>query len=195
MNPLFETIAVIQSKVQNIEYHQSRYERSLRQFYGKSAVNIFDLFQAIHLPKDLLNQFVRCRIEYDRHNINVQYFPFIPKNYRTFQPVVCDHIDYGLKYTDRYLLNQLLQKRQNCDEIIIIKQGKVTDCSIGNLVFRKDNQWFTPDTPLLKGTQREKLLQQNIIQECEILAQDINKFDEIVLINALNPFRTVSPLP
>lgn len=186
MYPLFETLLIKQNEVQNIALHQARYERSLRQFYGKSAVNIFNLSAAIQPPEHLKAQLLRCRIEYDRHNLNLQYAPFSPKTYRTFQPVICDHIDYGLKYTDRSLLNTLFQQRQGCDEIIIIKQGKVTDCSIGNLIFRQGEQWFTSVSPLLQGTQREKLLQQGIIQECEILAKDIDLFDEIRVVNALN---------
>ncbi|VEH66379.1 aminotransferase, class IV family protein [Rodentibacter pneumotropicus] len=43
MFPLFETLAVEKGNIQNIEYHQARYEQSLRQFYGKSAVKIFNL--------------------------------------------------------------------------------------------------------------------------------------------------------
>ncbi len=69
---------------------------------------------------------------------------------------------------------------------MIIKNGKVTDCSIGNLIFRLGNQWLTPDTPLLAGTQREKLLQEGKIRETTIYAKDIEKFDEIRLINAMN---------
>lgn len=72
----------------------------------------------------------------------------------------CDHIDYSLKFSDRTLLNNLLKQKEECDEIMIIRQGKVTDCSIGNLIFRQNNQWITPDKPLLEGTQRAKLLEQ-----------------------------------
>lgn len=51
---------------------------------------------------------------------------------------------------------------------MIIRQGKVTDCSIGNLIFRQNNQWITPDKPLLEGTQRAKLLEQKKIIAREI---------------------------
>ncbi|OOF47268.1 aminotransferase class IV family protein [Rodentibacter trehalosifermentans] len=186
MFPLFETLAIEQGNIQNIEYHQARYERSLRQFYGKSAVKIFNLFELIRLPTHLQNQLVRCRIDYNAQSIQIQYFEYQRKTYRTFQPIVCDDIDYHLKYTNRDLLNALFAQRGNCDEIMIIKNGKVTDCAIGNLIFRQGNQWFTPNTPLLKGTQREKLLREGKITEATIYAKDIEKFDEIRLINAMN---------
>lgn len=186
MFPLFETLAIEQGNIQNIEYHQARYEQSLRQFYGKSAVKIFNLFELIQLPPHLQNQLVRCRIDYNAETTQIQYFEYQRKIYRTFQPIVCDEIDYSLKYANRDLLNSLLAQRGTCDEIIIIKNGKVTDCAIGNLIFRQGNQWLTPDTPLLAGTQRKKLLQQGKIREATIYAQDIEKFDEIRLINAMN---------
>lgn len=186
MFPLFETLAIENGKVQNIEYHQARYERSLRRFYGKSAVKIHSLLELIRLPAHLQNQLVRCRIDYNADSTQIQYVEYARKNYRTFQPIICNDIDYGLKYSNRDLLNHLFAQRRNHDEIIIIKQGKVTDCSIGNLIFRQGNQWFTPDTPLLHGTQREKLLCEGKIQEAVILLEDIPQFDEIRLINALN---------
>ena len=42
------------------------------------------------------------------------------------------------------------------------------------------------DTPLLKGTQREYLLQSGQLQEIEIRLEQLEKFDEIRVINALN---------
>lgn len=186
MFPLFETLAIEQGNIQNIEYHQARYEQSLRQFYDKSAVKIFNLFELIQVPPHLQNQLVRCRIDYNAENTQIQYFEYQRKIYRTFQPIVCDDIDYSLKYANRDLLNSLLAQRGTCDEIMIIKNGKVTDCSIGNLIFRQGNQWLTPGTPLLAGTQRKKLLQEGKIREATIYAQDIEKFDEIRLINAMN---------
>jgi len=44
MYPLFETLCIENGKIQNIDLHQARYERSLREYYGKSAVKIFNLF-------------------------------------------------------------------------------------------------------------------------------------------------------
>lgn len=186
MFPLFETLCIENGKIQNIDLHQARYERSLREYYGKSAVKIFNLFSLIQLPYPLQNQLVRCRIDYNAESTQIQYFEYYRKIYRTFQPVICDEIDYGLKYADRTLLNSLFAQRKNCDEIIIIKNGKVTDCSIGNLIFRQGKKWYTPDTPLLLGTQREKLLQERKIQESTIFREDIVNFDEIKIINAMN---------
>ena len=173
MYPLFETLCIENGKIQNIDLHQARYERSLREYYGKSAVKIFNLFSLIQLPAPLQNQLVRCRIDYNAETTQIQYFEYYRKIYRTFQPIIFDDIEYGLKYSDRSLINTF-------------KNGKVTDCSIGNLIFRQGGKWYTPDTPLLLGTQREKLLQEGKIQETTIFQEDIVNFDEIKIINAMN---------
>ena len=186
MYPLFETLCIENGKIQNIDLHQARYERSLREYYGKSAVKIFNLFSLIQLPEPLQNRLVRCRIDYNAETTQIQYFEYHKKIYRTFQPVICDDIKYGLKYSDRSLINTLFARRDVSDEIIIIKNGKATDCSIGNLIFRQGKKWYTPDTPLLRGTQREKLLQEGKIQEITIYQEDIVNFDEIKIINAMN---------
>ena len=186
MYPLFETLCIENGKIQNIDLHQARYERSLREYYVKSAVKIFNLFSLIQLPEPLQNQLVRCRIDYNAKTTQIQYFEYHRKIYRTFQPVICDDIKYGLKYSDRSLINKLFDQRGSCDEIIIIKNGKVTDCSIGNLIFHQGEKWYTPDTPLLLGTQREKLLREGNIQERTIFQEDIDNFDEIKIINAMN---------
>ena len=186
MYPLFETLCIENGKIQNIDLHQARYERSLREYYGKSAVKIFNLFSLIQPPALLQNRLIRCRINYNDKTTQIQYFEYHRKIYRTFQPIICDDIEYGLKYSDRCLINTLFAQRGACDEIIIIKNGKVTDCSIGNLIFRQEKKWYTPDSPLLLGTQREKLLREGKIQERTIFQEDIVNFDEIKIINAMN---------
>lgn len=192
--PLFETLCIEAGEVKNIVLHQQRYESSLRRFYGKSAVKIFDILQLIEktpefstaLSRPEGQHLIRCRFAYNRTDYELRFFPYQRKIYQTFQTVICDHIDYSLKYENRELLNELLAQRGNCDEIIIIKQGKVTDCSIGNLIFLRGTQWITSDSPLLNGTQRQYLLATGRIRAETLWAEDIAQFDEIRLINAMN---------
>lgn len=187
--PLFETLCIEQGDVKNIALHQQRYERSVAEFFASSAVKIQDLLGLIQqqpMPSDPL---IRCKISYNAQDAKVEFFPYQRRYYRHFSPVICDEIDYHLKFQQRDLLNRLLSQKGEADEIMIIKQGLVTDCSIGNLVFRQGSLWFTPDTPLLEGTQRQLLLQQGKIQQCRIFAEDVPYFDEIRLINAMNPLK------
>lgn len=189
--PLFETLCIENGLVSNITFHQQRYEQSLSKMFPQQNTEIFQLQEIIEKHTALITSIntslVRCRIDYNANQYVVQCFPYQRKRYQRFKPVVCDDIDYQLKYTDRRLLNNLLEQKGDCDEIMIIKKGKITDCSIGNLIFRQGTEWFTPDTPLLAGTQRAKLLNENKIKERSIFFKDLNQYEEIRLINALNP--------
>lgn len=187
--PLFETLCYENGHIANLAFHQIRYEKSLYTFYGQRnapiLADIFPHFLAFQtLPKHGL---FRLRLAYNAHHFQLEIFPYQRKTYRHFKPVVCNHIDYALKYCDRTLLSQLFAQKDRADEILIIKNGRITDCSIGNVVLRQNGHWFTPTTPLLQGTQRAYLLSQGKITATEILLEDLPMFDEIRLINALNP--------
>lgn len=188
--PLFETLCIENGQVQNLALHQQRYENSLREFYAEQPYEIFSLAKILQkntaLWANLQSTIIRCRIDYNATQYHLQCFPYQRKNYQRFQPVICDDIDYHLKYSDRAIFNELLKQKGDCDEIIIVKQGKITDCTIGNLILRQGSQWFTPDSPLLIGTQRSKLLKERKIIEREILLSDLHLYQEIRLINALN---------
>jgi 4-amino-4-deoxychorismate lyase len=75
--------------------------------------------------------------------------------------------------------------RQECDDILIVKRGHVTDCSFSNIIFRRGNHWYTPWSALLKGTQRQRLIEENKLIEEEIRLKDIRSFDTFKLINAM----------
>ncbi|TDQ56512.1 4-amino-4-deoxychorismate lyase [Mesocricetibacter intestinalis] len=190
--PLFETIALENGQIRHIEEHQRRYLAALANYYPNRPITRFDLSSLIRQApqfNELRGQkgLFRCRIDYNAQDFRLSLTPYQRRIHRRFQPVRCDNIDYALKYADRDLLNLLLQQRGDCDEIIIIKGGCVTDCSIGNLAFRCGKDWFTPDTPLLKGVQRSILLAQRKIRAVRILHGDLDRFDEIRIINAMNP--------
>jgi 4-amino-4-deoxychorismate lyase len=79
------------------------------------------------------------------------------------------------------------------DDILIIKNGFITDTSFSNIAFFDGTQWFTPFTYLLNGTQRQHLLRQGAIVETEITPSDLKQFRYAKLINAMLDLET-SPL-
>lgn len=184
--PLFETIAIKNGRVQNLALHQARYQRSLLSYYGSQQGEV-DLAELIQVPADLVTtDLIRCRIDYNQLQQKVRFFPYQPRRIQQFQPIICEQLSYSLKYSDRSQLESLLAQRGKCDEIIIIQNGKLTDCSIGNLVLKRQGEWFTPDTPLLLGTKRQQLLQEQRIQLRSIYLTELDLFEEICVINALN---------
>jgi 4-amino-4-deoxychorismate lyase len=110
---------------------------------------------------------------------------YIRKPATSFKLIECNHIDYHLKRSDRSLLDDLFSKRGNCDEIIIVKEGVVTDTSVSNLIFLDGTTWYTPDMPLLKGTCRQRLLEKGMISERHIRPEDLYRFSGLKMINAM----------
>jgi 4-amino-4-deoxychorismate lyase len=74
--------------------------------------------------------------------------------------------------------------------VLIIKNDFITDTSYSNIVFWNGAQWITPDTFLLAGTQRTRLLEEGIILEKKIRAQDLPKYSHARLINSMLDFET-----
>ena len=112
--------------------------------------------------------------------------PYIRKNIETLAIVESNTVDYTWKSTNRDELTLLrAQATSYADEVIIIKNGYVTDTSYTNICFFDGKEWFTPDTPLLRGTMRKFLLDKGVIRETKIQKTDIRHFQKVSLINAM----------
>jgi 4-amino-4-deoxychorismate lyase len=186
MSLLLESIKLLDGKFMNLFYHEQRMLRSLGTLCGvEEDFNLETFLLKFQHPEKGL---FKCRIVYDDISKQVEFIPYEPKNIQTLRIVEHDRISYEFKYADRKTIDRLFQLRKDCDDILIVKRGLVTDSSYSNIVFRKDNQWFTPWSALLKGTQRQKLIDQNKVVQEEIKAEDIRSFDTFKLVNAMMEF-------
>jgi 4-amino-4-deoxychorismate lyase len=99
---------------------------------------------------------------------------------------VSESISYDHKFGDRTALTDLFSQRGDCDDILVIKAGCVTDSYVANVVFWDGEGWFTSDTPLLAGTMRASLLDTGIVKEVRIMQKDLARYQKLRLINAFN---------
>ena len=93
---------------------------------------------------------------------------------------------YPFKSENRLWINHFNSTSDN--EPIFIQNGKITDASYANLIFLKDEKWFTPKNYLLNGTKRQLLLKENKIQEIEITKENLLQFTHFKLINSMLGF-------
>ena len=107
------------------------------------------------------------------------------QNLKSLKLVAIDHLDYTLKYSNREKLEALFAQRGKCDDVLIVRKGRITDSSYANVVFYDGEDWWTPDLPLLEGTCRARLLDQGDIKEAPLMVEDLKKFLGLKLINAL----------
>lgn len=186
MSLLIESIKLLNGEFCNLFYHEQRMLRSLHMLFGSDEeLDLEKFLQGVKFPP---NGFYKCRILYDDQTKEVEFIPYEPRSINTLRIIEHDRISYEFKYKDRKTIERLYGLRKDCDDILIVKRGLVTDSSFSNIIFRKGREWVTPWSALLKGTQRQKLIDSNIIIEEEIKPEDIRSFDTFKLINAMLEF-------
>jgi 4-amino-4-deoxychorismate lyase len=186
MCQLVESIKLKDGEILHLSYHQDRMNRSVEELYAGTVP--IDLAKAIVIPENFRSGLFKVRVLYRQTIEKVEIEPYNFRTIESLKVVQHESIDYHLKYTDREILQHLYALRGNCDDIIIIKNGLVTDSFAANLLFFDGQIWLTPTTPLLKGTQRQFLLDQGIIAEKEIREGDIRSYQKVGLINAMVDF-------
>ncbi len=165
----------------NLEYHQARLNRTQEKFYSPKI----DLSLLCSLIPDYPQKgLFKCRLAYHDEIEKIEFIPYTFKIVDKVGVVIDNEIDYEYKYTNRDRLNYLLEN-SGCDDIIIIKNGYITDSFSSNLIFKSDEGWFTPDTFLLSGTKRQLLLDKGIIKERKISLEDVKQYQQIYFINAM----------
>jgi len=183
MSSYLETIKVVDGEIYHINYHQKRYESVLKSFGVAEFKNLVDFLDP---PKDGL---YRCRLVYDLYGVvEVSYHKYKKRTINSLKIVVDNGIDYSLKSTNRKDLDSLFLKKDACDDVLIIKNSLVTDTTIANIAFYKDGIWFTPKTPLLKGTTRARVLNNGVLKELDIKVEDLESFSKVALLNAMIDF-------
>ncbi len=187
--PLFETICIKDGSLLNIQWHQKRYEYSYQLFYGIKPT--LQILENIVIHDKYKTGIIKLRLSYNKYSKKTEFEQYTIKSIETLKIVYDDTIDYSLKYTNRENLNVLLSRKGCCDDILIVKKGKITESSYTTIVFYDGTNWVTPSSPLLKGTARERLIQSGIIKEQDICIEDLNKYKSFKLINAMRDFDSV----
>lgn len=183
MCQLLETIKCINGELINLPYHQSRFNLA-RKAHFRPCDEII-LAESIKIPEEVKNGIFKCRIIYSRSIENIE---FLSQSYRlinSLKLVEDNEIDYRYKYTARQKLEQLFEQRGMYDDILIVKNGCISDSFTANVIFFDGKRWWTPDTPLLPGTQRAKLIHEKKIYVRSITPGDLYKYEKAGLINAL----------
>lgn len=186
---LLETIKIVDGKPQNLDYHQVRFENARKSMFGFKNFEL--LSEIIKVPEYAQNGLFRCRLLYTEKIEKIEFLPYNFRQIKTLRLVESNGIDYSYKFADRTELEYLFNQKDICDDIIIVKNGLITDSFAANLVFYDGKKWWTPESPLLKGTKREKLLAEKTISACKIEVGDLQKYSLAGLINAMTEFDTM----
>ena len=191
---LMETVRLEDGKPQHVSFHNERMNRSRGELFD--ANQPLDLATAIEeavaAAREKPPQRSRCRVLYDREVRSVTWEVLGPRHFQSFS-LISSEISYDHKFLDRTELNGLKEMAPESDDIIIVRQGLITDTTIANLAFYDGTDWLTPGSPLLRGTARERYLKEGRIREADIGPGDVQGFKKIALLNALLDFYVIDP--
>jgi 4-amino-4-deoxychorismate lyase len=182
MYPFLETICAEFGVPNNLDFHQERLDRTLYHFHAVAKINIKELLEPIDIetaPK------TKIRMVYNlegKHVITQEAYQ--KRQIANIKLVDIGNRAYDFKYADRKWIYALLEEAGS-DEIIMVKDGLVTDSSIANLAFFNGAQWVTPERPLLEGTRRAALLAKGVIHPATIPATELHGFRNVKCINAM----------
>ena len=185
MEEFIETLRLEEGKVQLQSLHQARMERTACDL-GFVCPPMPPLEQLC--PEPLRKGRVKCRFVYRETIRELSFTPYTPRIIHSFAPMALPvGYTYSYKSTDREVLNHL---KEGCaaDEVLLVdSEGRITDCSFANLAFRREGRWYTPDTPLLEGIQRQQLILECLLPPRPIRGADLGEYDQILPINAMLP--------
>ena len=177
-----ETIRMEDGVLLHPEDHLARMRATVEEACGRK----FDADTLrFDVPLPFRKGVVKCRILYSAGIGQVDFAPYTPRIVKSLRLVDGGDIDYHLKYADRSRLDALRALRGNCDDVLITVDGRVTDTSYSNVVLSDGERLYTPDTYLLNGTMRQRLLREGLIEERKICREDLSHYKSVTLINAM----------
>jgi len=184
MSRLVETIKSENGVLLNIAFHNERMRSSLNNLFG--IKKLIALEKEILIPEECMNGTFKCRVEYEIMIEKIEFVPYKAKTIKSLKLISDNSIAYAYKFVDRKLFDKYISMCAEDEDILIIKNGMVTDSSYANVVFLDySGKWVTPSSFLLPGIQRSSLLERGIIHEEMITCNDLKKYREVRLINAM----------
>jgi len=189
MHQFLETICIKDGHPLHLDWHQRRVDATLKYFYPGAAhdevsFQLTDILSSCAIPAIGI---YRCRIVYDINSISVEFFPYEFRPIKSLRLIKAPAgYDYRYKYAVRKIIDELFTQRKDADDILITRDGWITDTSIANIALRKDDRWYTPSMPLLAGTTWKRLVAAGVLIPRPIHHSDINRYDAFKIFNAMN---------
>lgn len=184
MYPVFESIAVMDGKYLNVTGHLARMQETAKALWG------------IDLPNDYLEQrlplfsregLYKCRFMYNAECFDVEWRRYKPLYINQLVLTEVPNMAYAFKYTDRSEINSFSRTMGLETDVLFTRHGYLMDTSYCNVALYKHGAWYTPETPLLRGTERAIGLKQGVLKLARMHRDDLHQFERITLFNALNP--------
>lgn len=188
-----ETIRIQDGHAHHVADHIDRMRRTALHFGFTAPALPADLDALV--PHTLRTGTVRCRIVYDHTLREIAFTPYRRRRLERLIAVDAGTMDYAFKYADRSPLERPNLQLSEADELLFVRDGCVTDTSYTNLILRRGDELVTPDTFLLDGTCRRRLLRSAQVRTAQVRLSDLPAYDELLLVNVMMPLGEALRLP
>lgn len=186
MYRFIETIKLENGTFFRTDFHRKRVEATFAAFFPDIAVfNPVEVLRECDFPKTGL---YKCRIEYSAKPELVEFVAYQRRDIKTLKLVEISAEPSAFKSTDRKQFVDAFALRGECDDVLMVRNGLLTDTSYANVALWNGTKWLTPAQPALFGTQRAYLLANGIIAEAEIRVDDLLHYSRIRVFNAMIEF-------
>lgn len=184
MCQLLESIKCQDGVLYNLAAHQNRMRTSMHKLLGVEAK--LDLKRAIKKVAIPRKGLYKCRIIYGRDINRIEFVAYERNAVIDVAFIEDNTMSYSHKLLDRSCIEKHTKTLSYDTEVVFIKKDRITDASYSNIALYNGTEWHTPTYPLLKGTMRNRLLEEGKIKRQDIMYNDIKAYSHISFINALN---------
>jgi len=183
---LVESIKLKDGVFYRLKFHQERLNKAFGIcFLNEEPISLFDSLYQTLIPQEGI---YKCRIVYDTDVQTIEIQPYLRREIQSLKLVETDMESYTYKLEDRTGFNSAFAQRGDCDDVLLVKNGLLTDASYSNIALFDGKNWFTPRVPLLYGVNRADLLEQEKLIEIDINVGDLKDYQKIALFNAMIEF-------
>lgn len=173
-----------------LKYHQERVNHCFQQCFPDSKIP--DLAAFLHQQEVPPKGLFKCRVLYDEHGFRQpEFIPYQMRTVKTLKLVETTLKSMAYKSADRSMYEQLIAERGVCDDVLLVRNGLLTDTSYANIALYDGEKWLTPRLPMLYGTNRAYLLERGLIVERDIKEEDLHLYQKIRVFNAMIEFGEV----
>ena len=181
-----ESIKLKDGKFFRLKYHQERVNKTFQEFFPEEEpINVFSVLSELLLPADGT---YKIRIVYDKDVISADFAAYVRREIKSLKLVETNIQSAPYKFEDRTAYNEAFSQKGDCDDILLVKNGLLTDASYCNVALFDGKKWMTPKTPLIYGTNRAELIDNGMIEEQDMKADSIKNYEKICLFNAMIEF-------
>jgi len=190
MYPCIEAIEWLDGKAQRIDYHQRRVDEAFQCLFPSELP--FSL--AEELERFRTGTFFpekgryKLRLQYDNQLRTVEFVEYHQRRVESLKLIEIDYATTTFKSSDRQTIDAAFTQRGSCDDVLLVRDGLLTDTSYANIAFFDGQKWISPRIPLLYGTRRAYLLDHQDIEIADIRVEELAHFQRIRLFNALIDF-------